>query len=38
MGLTAPTEHRTVSYTPESQEGWALTRLDFLVNLSLIHI
>ncbi len=32
MGLTAPTEHRTVEYVPESQEGWALTRLDFLVN------
>src|SRR2546423_15586787 len=32
MGLTASADHRTVSYTPESQEGWALTRLDFLVN------
>src|SRR5258706_4669600 len=32
MGLTAPAEHRTVSYAPESQEGWVATRLDFLVN------
>jgi NADH-quinone oxidoreductase subunit B len=32
MGLTAPTEHRTVSYAPESQEGWVTTRMDFLVN------
>jgi NADH-quinone oxidoreductase subunit B len=32
MGLTAPSEHRTVSYIPESQEGWVATRLDFLVN------
>ena len=32
MGLTAPPEHRTVSYAPESQEGWVTTRLDFLVN------
>ncbi|HVD61539.1 MAG TPA: NADH-quinone oxidoreductase subunit B family protein [Gemmatimonadaceae bacterium] len=32
MGLTAP--DRTVSYVPESQEGWVATRLDFLVNWS----
>jgi NADH-quinone oxidoreductase subunit B len=32
MGLTAPTDHRTVSYAPESQEGWVTTRMDFLVN------
>ena len=32
MGLSAPSEHRTVSYAPESQEGWVATRLDFLVN------
>jgi NADH-quinone oxidoreductase subunit B len=32
MGLTTPTEHRTVQYAPESQEGWVATRLDFLVN------
>lgn len=32
MGLIAPTEHRTVSYAPESQEGWVTTRMDFLVN------
>ena len=32
MGLSAPAEHRTVSYAPESQEGWVATRLDFLVN------
>jgi hypothetical protein len=30
MGLTVPADHRTVSYSPESQEGWAVTRLDFL--------
>ncbi len=34
MGLTAPAEHKTVSYVPESQEGWVATRLDFLVNWS----
>src|SRR5688500_2640461 len=34
MGLTASGEHRTVSYAPESQEGWVATRLDFLVNWS----
>ncbi|MFL5464131.1 MAG: NADH-quinone oxidoreductase subunit B [Gemmatimonadaceae bacterium] len=32
MGLSAPSEHRTVSYAPESQEGWVATRMDFLVN------
>ncbi len=32
MGLTAP--DRTVSYVPESQEGWVATRLDFLINWS----
>ena len=32
MGLTVPGEHRTVSYAPESQEGWVATRMDFLVN------
>src|SRR4051794_18425861 len=32
MGLSAPSEHRTVAYAPESQEGWVATRLDFLVN------
>ncbi|HMI54880.1 MAG TPA: NADH-quinone oxidoreductase subunit NuoB [Gemmatimonadaceae bacterium] len=32
MGLTTPSEQRTVSYAPESQEGWVATRLDFLVN------
>ncbi|HUQ18743.1 MAG TPA: NADH-quinone oxidoreductase subunit B family protein [Gemmatimonadaceae bacterium] len=32
MGLTAP--DRTVSYVPETQEGWVATRLDFLVNWS----
>ena len=32
MGLTVP--DRTVSYVPESQEGWVATRLDFLVNWS----
>jgi len=32
MGLTVPGEHRTVSYAPESQEGWVTTRMDFLVN------
>ena len=32
MGLSAPTDHRTVSYAPESQEGWVTTRMDFLVN------
>jgi NADH-quinone oxidoreductase subunit B len=32
MGLTATPEHRTVSYSPESQEGWVTTRMDFLVN------
>jgi len=31
MGLTVPAEHKTVSYVPESQEGWVATRLDFLV-------
>ena len=34
MGLIAPPEHRTVSYVPETQEGWVATRLDFLVNWS----
>jgi NADH-quinone oxidoreductase subunit B len=36
MGLTAPPRvaPRTVSYVPESQEGWVATRLDFLVNWS----
>jgi NADH-quinone oxidoreductase subunit B len=34
MGLIAPPDHRTVSYVPESQEGWVATRLDFLVNWS----
>lgn len=34
MGLTAPAEHRTVSYVPETQEAWVATRLDFLVNWS----
>ena len=34
MGLTAPSGHQTVSYVPESQEGWVATRLDFLVNWS----
>jgi NADH-quinone oxidoreductase subunit B len=34
MGLIAPAEHRTVSYVPETQEGWVATRLDFLVNWS----
>ena len=34
MGLTVPTDHKTVSYVPESQEGWVATRLDFLVNWS----
>ena len=34
MGLSPPAEHRTVSYVPESQEGWVATRLDFLVNWS----
>jgi len=32
VGLSTPAEHRTVSYAPESQEGWVATRLDFLVN------
>ena len=32
MGLTARPETRTVSYEPQSQEGWVTTRLDFLVN------
>ena len=32
MGLSAPSDHRTVEYTPEAQEGWVATRLDFLVN------
>src|SRR5688500_19753283 len=32
MGLSAPGDRNTVEYVPESQEGWALTRLDFLVN------
>ncbi len=32
MGLTGSGEHRTVSYAPESQEGWVATRMDFLVN------
>ncbi|MFL5469449.1 MAG: NADH-quinone oxidoreductase subunit B [Gemmatimonadaceae bacterium] len=30
--MSAPSEHRTVSYAPESQEGWVATRMDFLVN------
>ena len=34
MGLTVPSDHKTVSYVPESQEGWVATRLDFLVNWS----
>jgi len=34
MGLIAPPDHRTVSYVPETQEGWVATRLDFLVNWS----
>jgi NADH-quinone oxidoreductase subunit B len=34
MGLIAPAEPRTVSYDPQSQEGWVATRLDFLVNWS----
>jgi NADH-quinone oxidoreductase subunit B len=34
VGLIAPAAHRTVSYVPESQEGWVATRLDFLVNWS----
>ena len=34
MGLITPPEHRTVSYVPETQEGWVATRLDFLVNWS----
>jgi NADH-quinone oxidoreductase subunit B len=34
MGLTVPDEHKTVSYIPETQEGWVATRLDFLVNWS----
>jgi NADH-quinone oxidoreductase subunit B len=34
MGLTVPSGHQTVSYIPESQEGWVATRLDFLVNWS----
>jgi NADH-quinone oxidoreductase subunit B len=34
MGLTVPADHKTVSYVPESQEGWVATRLDFLVNWS----
>jgi NADH-quinone oxidoreductase subunit B len=34
MGLTVPSSHQTVSYIPESQEGWVATRLDFLVNWS----
>src|ERR671928_1364984 len=32
MGLSAPSEHRTVAYTPESQEGWVAAGRDFLVN------
>ena len=32
MGLAARPETRTVSYEPQSQEGWVTTRLDFLVN------
>jgi NADH-quinone oxidoreductase subunit B len=32
MGLSAQPDHRTVSYEPQSQEGWVTTRLDFLVN------
>ena len=34
MGLIAPPEPRTVSYDPQSQEGWVTTRLDFVVNWS----
>ena len=34
MGLIAPADHKTVSYVPETQEGWVATRLDFLVNWS----
>src|SRR5687767_13744798 len=34
MGLSAPGDRNTVSYAPESQEGWVATRLDFLVNWS----
>jgi NADH-quinone oxidoreductase subunit B len=34
MGLTAPADHKVVSYVPETQEGWVATRLDFLVNWS----
>jgi NADH-quinone oxidoreductase subunit B len=34
VGLTTPADHKTVSYIPESQEGWVATRLDFLVNWS----
>jgi NADH-quinone oxidoreductase subunit B len=32
VGLSTSGEHTTVSYVPESQEGWVATRLDFLVN------
>ena len=33
MGLTArPDPSGTVSFNPQSQEGWVTTRLDFLVN------
>jgi NADH-quinone oxidoreductase subunit B len=32
MGLSTSGDNRTVSYAPESQEGWVATRLDFLVN------
>ena len=32
MGLSVPSDHDVVSYTPEGQEGWVATRLDFLVN------
>src|SRR5688500_19499007 len=32
MGLTSRPETRTVSYEPQSQEGWVATRLDFLIN------
>jgi NADH-quinone oxidoreductase subunit B len=34
VGLITPPEQRTVSYVPETQEGWVATRLDFLVNWS----
>jgi NADH-quinone oxidoreductase subunit B len=32
MGLVSRPETTTVSYEPQSQEGWVTTRLDFLVN------